>query len=225
MPHPGRGSTGHRPPGSGARPGYRRGPPTVFDGGVPWVFARLRRGVRRCSPWPTVAPVRREPFTVLCFVGAFVVGELPGPHRRGGAGRHGRLRRRRWPPTAGLVDGLASAWPPPVAYVGLAVVARRSGRLVTAVARRGHRRTARGRRASTCARRGSTWWRLVLAVPFRFRRIRRIRNIDYVGRRALPPQARRPGPPGRPARRPGRCSSTSTAGPGSSATSGSRASR
>jgi len=28
------------------------------------------------------APARREPFSALCFLGAFIVGELPGGTRR-----------------------------------------------------------------------------------------------------------------------------------------------
>jgi len=45
----------------------------------------------------------------------------------------------------------------------------------------------------------STWWRLVIAIPFRFRRIRRIRNLDYAGdglyRHTLDVLVRRTDPP------------------------------
>ena len=127
-----------------------------------------------------VAPVRREPLSVLCFVAAFVVGELPFhaavvvlagtasfasaiPHH-GGA----------W--WVAVVVGSGTA----VAFVVLGVVAGRSGRLVTA--------SLDGATGGPIAAPGVdlrpawlSWWRLVVAVPFRFRRIRRLRNIDYAG--------------------------------------------
>lgn len=148
----------------------------------------------------TVAPIRREPLSVLCFVAVFVIGELPlhvavvvlagtvafasaVPH-------HGGL----W--WATLVIGLATT----VAYLALAVAAHDSGRLVSASLDDVSGGPIRAEGVDPRPAWG-TWWRLVLAIPFRFRRIRRVRNIDYAGdglyrhtldvvvRRADPPEA------------------------------------
>lgn len=145
-----------------------------------------------------VAPVRREPLSVLCFAAVFFVGEVPvhvavvvlagtvafavPVHA------HGPV----W--WMALVFGLAIT----VAYLVLGMVAVRSGRLVSAALDQagGGPVTAPG----VDLRPGwLTWWRLVLAVPFRFRRIRRIRNIDYAGdglhRHKLDVLVRRDDPP------------------------------
>ena len=145
-----------------------------------------------------VAPIRREPFTVLCFVATFIVGELPvhtavvvlaGTVTFASAGH-----RHNWPWWLALGIGLATT----AAYAWLGFVAHRSGRLVAA--------SLDGATGGRIAGPGPdpgpvwlTWWRLVLAVPFRFRRIRRIRNIDYVGdglyRHQLDVLVRRDDPP------------------------------
>ena len=145
-----------------------------------------------------VAPVRREPLTVLCFTAVFFVGEVP-VHAAvvvlagtvafaGAAHSHGPV----W--WAALVLGLATT----VAYLALGVVASRSGRLVTAALdlASGGPVDAPGVDLRPA---WLSWWRLVLAVPFRFRRIRRYRNIDYAGdglhRHKLDVLVRRDDPP------------------------------
>jgi len=151
----------------------------VFDVWVLWlslafslVFALLVVAV--------YAPVRREPFSVLCFAGAFILGELP-VHTAlivlaGTVTFATRVTDHGWAWWTALAVGLATT----LAYVGLAVVAHGSGRLVTASLddATGGPIVAEGVDLRPV---WATWWRLVLAVPFRFRRIRRVRNIDYVG--------------------------------------------
>lgn len=126
------------------------------------------------------APIRREPYSVLCFVGAFVVGELPvhaalvvlvGTVTFATVGTH-----HGWAWWASLTLGTATA----IAYIGLALVAHDSGRLVATALddATGGPIVAEGTDLRPA---WASWWRLVVAVPFRFRRIRRIRNIDYTG--------------------------------------------
>jgi acetyl esterase/lipase len=145
-----------------------------------------------------VAPIRREPFSAFAFVLAFIVGELPvhtavvvlaGTVTFAGAVHgHGAV----W--WAALGIGLVTTG----AYVAMAVVASRSGRLVTEAL---DGATGGPIEAPGVDLRPAwlTWWRLVLAVPFRFRRIRRFRNIDYVGdglyRHKLDVLVRRSDPP------------------------------
>ena len=151
----------------------------MFDGGVPWVSLAFSL-VAVLLAVMSFAPARREPFTVLCFVGAFVVGEVP-VHAAvvvlaGTAAfadevhRHGLL----W--WTSVVLGVVAV----VLYVGLAVVAHGAGRLVSTALddATGGPLVADGVDLRPA---WMTWWRLVLAIPFRFRSIRRIRNIDYVG--------------------------------------------
>jgi acetyl esterase/lipase len=183
----------------GWRPGYRSRCLTVFDVGVPWVSFAFVLVFALCAVI-TVAPVRHEPISVLCFVAVFVIGELPvhtavvvlaGTVAFASAvPNHGGL----W--WATLVLGLVTT----AAYLALGVVAHRSGRLVSASLDEasGGPILAEGVDLRPA---WATWWRLVLAIPFRFRRIRRIRNIDYAGdglyrhtldvlvRRADPPEA------------------------------------
>jgi acetyl esterase/lipase len=126
------------------------------------------------------APVRREPFSALCFVLTFVVGEVPVQTAvvvlAGTVGFATVVTRHGWAWWASLLLGLAAT----VAYLGLAVVAHGAGRLVRASldGATGGPITAEGIDLDPV---WTSWWRLVLAVPFRFRAIRRIRNIDYVG--------------------------------------------
>jgi acetyl esterase/lipase len=148
----------------------------------------------------TVAPIRREPFSVICFVAVFLIGELPvhvGLVVLAGTvgfatvvSDHGPL----W--WAALAIGLATT----VAYLALGVVAHRSGRLVSAALEDASGGSIRAEGAEPRPV-WATWWRLVLAVPFRFHRIRRVHNLDYAGdgiyrhtldilvRRADPPEA------------------------------------
>jgi acetyl esterase/lipase len=147
-----------------------------------------------------IAPVRREPWSALCFAAVFFVGEVP-VHAAvvvlawtvvfaTAVHAHGAL----W--WTALAVGLAAT----AAYLALGVVAARSGRLVSASLDEasGGPVTAPGVDLRPA---WLTWWRIVIALPFRFRRIRRTRNIDYVGdglyrhkldllvRRADPPTA------------------------------------
>jgi hypothetical protein len=168
-------------------------------------------------------PVRREPFTVASFALGWIPGELPLHGGGGGGGRDGGLRRSTGPcaPGPGWVGlGVAGGlrWP---GFVRLAVVAHGAGALVDEALDRatggGGVRRPRSRPA------WNHWWRLVIAVPFRFRGIRRARNIDYWGdgnyRHKLDILTRARWCPSGP-----RCWCTSTAAPGSSGTSASRGS-
>ncbi len=125
-------------------------------------------------------PVRREPFTVASFAMGWIPGELP-VHMvvllvAGSAafGLNGALSG--WPGWAGLGVAVVAA----LAYVRLAVVASGSGALVDEALDR-----ATGGTVGVLARDPRpVWnhrWRLVIAVPLRFRAIRRARNIDYWG--------------------------------------------
>jgi len=155
------------------------GPPTVFDGGVIWVFFAFT-AVSALSALLVHSPVRKEPWAVVTFLSAWLLGELPvhvglvvlaGTAVLGGEVRaHGPL----W--WLSLLLGVAAA----VAYLGLAVVADRSAGLVADALD-----TATGGPLEApgvdLAPRWVTRWRVVLAVPFRFAGIRRFRNIDYAG--------------------------------------------
>ena len=128
----------------------------------------------------TVAPVRREPLSVLCFVATFVVGEVPVQTAvvvlAGTVTFATAVPSHGWRWWVALVVGLATV----AAYVVIAVVASRSSRLVAAAldGASGGPVTAADVDLTPV---WFTWWRMVLAIPFRLRRIRRIRNIDYVG--------------------------------------------
>jgi acetyl esterase/lipase len=145
-------------------------------------------------------PVRREPFTVMSFALGWIPGELPlqvGAVELVGLvafALNGALRT--WPGWVGAALVVASCG----GLVGLAVVAHRSRELVDAalddatggaIDVEGFERTAAWNR----------WWRLVIAVPFRLRGIRRARNIDYWGdgnyRHKLDIITRRSAPPER----------------------------
>ncbi len=190
MPHPGRRI-------HGTAPSCRHGHPTVFDVGVPWVSLAFVL-VFALLAVITVVPARREPLSALCFVAVFIVGELP-VHTAvvvlaGTASFASAEHRHGWAWWAVLVIGVATT----VAFAGLGVVASRSGRLVTASL---DEATGGPVVAQGIDLRPSwlSWWRLALAVPFRFRGIRRIRNIDYVGdglhRHKLDVLVRRDDPP------------------------------
>jgi acetyl esterase/lipase len=154
-------------------------PSTVFDVGVPWVSLAFVL-VFALLAVVTVVPVRREPFSVLCFVATFVVGELP-VHAAvvvlaGTVTFASAVHGHGWAWWTALGVGLATT----AAFVWLGTVAHRSGPLVSASLD-----DASGGPVGDVGELPVpvwlSWWRLVLAVPFRFRRIRRIRNIDYVG--------------------------------------------
>ena len=125
-------------------------------------------------------PIRREPLSVISFALGMDPGELPiqvilldliitlvFAH-------YGTLRH--WPGWAGLAL-TAGSW---VGLVRLAFIARGAKDLVDealAEAARGPV-DVEGFDSSPA---WNYWWRLAIAVPFRWRAIRRIRNIDYWG--------------------------------------------
>ena len=125
-------------------------------------------------------PVRREPMTVASFALGWIPSELPLHvgviEAIGAAGFAVDGALRTWPGWAGLAV-VAVSW---VGWIELALAAHRSKSLVD--------------RALEDATGGAVsvddldpipawnrWWRLVIAVPFRFRGIQRARNIDYWG--------------------------------------------
>jgi len=145
-----------------------------------------------------LAPVRKEPLAVVTFLCAWVVGEVP-VHAAvvvvaGTAALGGTVTPRGpvWWLALGLGIGAT------VGYVVLAVSAHRSAGLVDQALN-----TAAGGPVDAegvdLAPAWLSWWRLVVAVPFRFGRIRRIRNIDYEGdglyRHKLDVLVRRADPP------------------------------
>jgi acetyl esterase/lipase len=144
-------------------------------------------------------PIRREPLSVISFVLGWIPGELPiqvilldliitlvFAH-------YGTLRH--WPGWAGLAL-TAGSW---VGLVRLAFIARGAKDLVDealAEAAMGPV-DVEGFDSSPA---WNYWWRLAIAVPFRWRAIRRILNIDYwgdgIGRHRLDILEPRGGPPG-----------------------------
>jgi acetyl esterase/lipase len=169
----------------------------VFDRGVLWAFLAFTV-VATLLALPAWAPLRSEPFSVLSFLLGWVVAEVPvhaaavvlaGTVVLGGAAHP---RNSVWWLAAAF--GLVAL----LVYVALGVVAHRSAGLVDRALE-----TAAGgpirAEGVDLAPAWATWWRVVLAVPFRFGRIRRIGNIDYVGdgiyRHKLDVLVRRADPP------------------------------
>ncbi|MGD0311148.1 MAG: alpha/beta hydrolase [Acidimicrobiales bacterium] len=125
-------------------------------------------------------PVRREPFTVASFAMGWIPGELP---LHAGALELACL-------VAFGLNGAFDSWPGWVAlavtvgtcagFVRLAVVAGHSKVLVDEAL---DQATGGAISAADLDLRPAWnhWWRLVIAVPFRLRGIRRARNIDYWG--------------------------------------------
>jgi len=151
----------------------------VFDGGVIWAFLAFT-AVATLTAVMAFAPVRREPFSVFSFALGWIVAEVPvhavvvvlaGTVVLGaGTPAHGWVW---W--LAGALGIVAT-----VLFVVLSVVAHRSAGLVDEAldSATGGPIVAEG---VDLAPAWLTWWRVVLAVPIRFSKIRRIRNIDYVG--------------------------------------------
>jgi len=168
----------------------------VFDGGVIWVFLAFTAlaALLAVMAW---SPVRREPFSVVSFLLGWVVAEVPvhaAVITLAGTVVLGSDVRTHDPVwwVAGLLGIAATA-----VYVALAVVAFRSPALVDEAlesASGGPVRTEGVDPAPVWM----AWWRVVVAVPFRFGAIRRIRNIDYTGdglyRHKLDVLVRRSGP-------------------------------
>lgn len=158
---------------------FSGGRPTVFDCAMPWVFfaASMVGAVLVVNAY---FPVRREPLTVASFALGWIPGELPiqvvvtevaCTVAFAAAGAFGS-----WP---GWV-GLGVAVPSWAGLVGLAMVSRHAKVLVDEALA-----------DMTCGPVADVafdpspawnyWWRLAIAIPFRWRAIRRIRNVDYWG--------------------------------------------
>jgi acetyl esterase/lipase len=152
---------------------------TVLYGGVAWVFLAVSM-VFAILAVNAFFPVRREPFTVASFAMGWIPGELPlhmvallgvgiVASAVGGA-------LSGWPGWAGLVVAVLTG----ASFIRLAVVAGQAGTLVDEALER-----ATGGAVDRLVRDPRpVWnrgWRLVIAVPFRLRGIRRARNIDYWG--------------------------------------------
>jgi acetyl esterase/lipase len=144
------------------------------------------------------SPIRREPFTVISFALGWIPGELPIQVMLVEAivalilAREGGLHH--WPGWAGLVLTVAS-W---AGLIRLAFVGREAKGLVDAALAEATMGPVdvEGFDSSPA---WNYWWRLAIAVPFRWRAIRRIRNIDYwgdgIGRHRLDILQPRGGPP------------------------------
>jgi acetyl esterase/lipase len=169
----------------------------VFDGGVLWAFLAFT-AMSTLLAVPAWAPLRRGPFSVVSFVLGWVVAEVP-VHAAAvvlagsvvlATAAHPRNSVWWLAAAFGLVSMLV--------YMALGLAAHRSAGLVDQALE-----TAAGgpirAEGTDLAPAWATWWRVVLAVPFRFGRIRRIRNIDYVGdgiyRHKLDVLVRRADPP------------------------------
>jgi acetyl esterase/lipase len=144
-------------------------------------------------------PVRRDPLAAVSFAFGWIPSELPV--------QTGVLVAAI---TAALdVDGALGGWP---GWAGLVLAVGSCGGFV-ALTVEAHQAGARVDAALGEATGGpvgaegfddgavwNTWWRLVLAIPFRWRGIRRVRSVDYWGdgnyrhkldilsRRAVPPE-------------------------------------
>jgi acetyl esterase/lipase len=125
-------------------------------------------------------PVRREPFTVASFAMGWIPGELPlhtGALQLAclvGFGLNGALDS--WPGWVALAVTIGTC----AGFVRLAVIAGHAKVVVDEALDQatGGAITAAGLDLRPAWNR---WWRLVIAVPFRLRGIRRARNIDYWG--------------------------------------------
>lgn len=125
-------------------------------------------------------PVRHEPLTVASFTLGWIPGELPihvmlvDMAVTGSLIAAGALHR--WPGWVGLVVS-AACW---VGFLRLALVAHHARDLVDAALEDAAAGPI-GADGFDPTPAWNYWWRLAIAVPFRWRSIRRIRNIDYWG--------------------------------------------
>lgn len=152
---------------------------TVFHGKVAWAFlaVSIAFAVLVVNAYH---PVRREPLTVVSFALGWVPSELPVQlalvelAATAVFGLEGALDS--WPGWLGLAVVVATY----AGFAGLTVVAHRAGGVVAeALAEAtGGAVSLDGFEARPLWNR---WWRLSIAVPFRWRGIRRIKNIDYWG--------------------------------------------
>jgi acetyl esterase/lipase len=169
----------------------------VFDGGVIWVYL-VFTAVAALMALVARSPVRREPFSVVSFLLGWVVAEVP-VHAAvvvlAGTVVLGSDLHTHSPVwwLAGVL-GLAAV----MLYTSLAVAALHSAALVDEALESASGGPVRAEGVDL-APAWMAWWRLVVAVPFRFGRIRRIRNIDYAGdglyRHKLDVLVRRTDPP------------------------------
>ena len=164
---------------------------------MPWVFFAVSM-VGGLLTVNAFFPIRKEPLTVFSFAFGWIPGELPIQVILGEVvvtvvfALNGALAR--WPGWVGLAVSLAS-W---AGMVRLAVVGHQAGGLVEAAldGATGGPVRIEGFDPSPA---WNYWWRLAIAIPFRWRAIRRIRNIDYwgdgIGRHRLDVLERRGGRP------------------------------
>ncbi|HEX4218163.1 MAG TPA: alpha/beta hydrolase [Acidimicrobiales bacterium] len=146
---------------------------------VPWVYFGVSLA-GAASVVNAFFPFRREPLTVVSFALGWLVGELPiqtavvqGALTAGFAWA-GALHA--WPGWLGLAVAVAS-W---CGLGRLAVISHQTGHVVTT--------SLDGATGDPVPADGvdltpawNYWWRLAIAVPFRWRSIRRVKNIDYWG--------------------------------------------
>jgi acetyl esterase/lipase len=173
------------------------GAPMVFHGAMSWGLLAVSI-VAVLLTVNAFSPVRREPFTVISFALGWIPGELPIQVMLVEAivvlllALDGGLHH--WPGWAGLALIVVS-W---AGLIRLAFVARQAKGLVDAALAEATMGPVdvEGFDSSPA---WNYWWRLAIAVPFRWRAIRRIRNIDYwgdgLGRHRLDILQPRGGPP------------------------------
>ncbi|MGO8873151.1 MAG: alpha/beta hydrolase fold domain-containing protein [Acidimicrobiales bacterium] len=151
----------------------------MLTGCVAWVFLAVSM-VFAVLVVNAFFPIRREPFTVASFALGWIPGELPlhvGAFEVAVTVAFGFAGAFRvWPGWVGLAVAVAS-W---AGMVRLAVVAHGSKAVVDRALEEATG-GAHGMGDLDPAPAWNHWWRLVIAVPFRLRAIRRISNIDYWG--------------------------------------------
>jgi acetyl esterase/lipase len=164
---------------------------------VAWVFLAVSL-VFGALAVNALHPVRREPFGVLSFAFGWIPSELPlqvgavAIMAAVGIALEGGLAA--WPGWLALAV-VAGSW---VGWIRLTVDAHRAGRVVAAALADAAAGGAPAIPSFDPVPAWNRWWRLVIAVPFRFWGIRRLKNIDYwgdgIGRHRLDILSRRPGP-------------------------------
>lgn len=151
----------------------------MLYGGVTWLLLGVSL-VFAALAVNALHPIRHEPFSVLSFVAGWIPSELP-LHMGAlelvaavGIALGGGLAG--WPGWV-AVAVVAATW---AGWIRLTVDAHRAGALVEGALAEafGPGAGAAGPGPRPVWTRG---WRLVLAVPFRLRSIRRLRNLDYWG--------------------------------------------
>ena len=149
---------------------------TVFHSGVAWVFFVVSLAAMALVV-NVYAPVHREPWATASFVLGWTPSELPVHFAvlavAGAAVFADAGALSGWPGWLGLALTAGSV----AGLIGIAAVAARAGRVVDEALA-----GAFGSGVPPPIRPAwSRWWRLVVAVPFRWLGITRVRNIDYWG--------------------------------------------